>query len=97
MSGLLHDAFGPYPPPSFSSRCLAAACAATDHPEGGSTAVVEVTLEEALELHRTWIGDDQSEPRLPGDLVGWCQGARVMVARGEAPDARQLALFGAAT
>ena len=78
----------------FVARCLDAACAAPDHPDGGSMAVVEVPLEEARALHATWIGEGYGEPRRAGDLVGWCQGARVVV-DGAVADARQLALFGA--
>lgn len=82
---------------SISSRCLAAACAAPPHPHGGTLAVVEVSLAEALALHATWIGEHYGKPRGPGDLVGWCQGARVMVKRDHAAAGVQLALFGAAT
>ena len=85
------------PPRAFCARCLDAACAAPDQPDGGSTAIVEVPLEEARALHATWIGEGYDEPRRAGDLVGWCQSARVVVARGESVASAQLALFGAAS
>ncbi len=77
----------------FCQRCLATTCAA---PEGGPEAVVEVTLEEGRRLHQTWVGDGYDEPRLGGDLVGWCQSARVVVAGSGIPHHRQLELWGVA-
>lgn len=81
----------------FCDRCLAAAGAAEDLPDGGTDAVVEVPLDFALLLHQTWVGEEQPKPRRAGDLVGWCQQARVIVAREHAVAGAQLELFGAAT
>lgn len=78
---------------SIVSRCLDAAL---DAERSGREAVVEVQLEVAQRLHSDWsqYGDAEfPRPTKPGDRVGWCQQALVIVAH-DAAAGGQLSLFG---
>lgn len=78
---------------SIVSRCLDAAI---DAERSGREAIVEVHLEVAQRLHSDWSRYGAAEfppPTKPGDRVGWCQQALVIVAL-EAAAVGQLSLFG---